>query len=109
MRTICSQEMFTKKCWQQQNLNSDPKEVWHYYNHATFTPTAKNFMLYCRLIYIHAICWTYDQSKGGDTRELQSRMVPHKITGSSHLKGPENLRIFLFVMVLLGATLKSSL
>ena len=46
-------------------------------------------MLCCRLIYnyvIHDICWTYDQSKGGDTRELKSRIVPHKITGSSHLK-----------------------
>ena len=28
-----------------------------------------------------------DKSKGGDTRELQSRMVPPKKTGSSHLKG----------------------
>ena len=29
---------------------------------------------------------TYDKSKGGNTRELQSRMVPPKKTGSSHLK-----------------------
>ena len=28
---------------------------------------------------------TYDKSKGGDTRELQSRMVPPRKTGSSHL------------------------
>ena len=40
MRTICSREIF-----------SDPKEAWHY-NHVTFTPIAKNFMLYCRLIYM---------------------------------------------------------
>ena len=32
------------------------------------------------------MCKTYDKSKGGDTRELQSRMVPPKKTGSSHLK-----------------------
>ena len=33
------------------------------------------------------MCYTYDKSKGGDTRELQSRMVPPpKKTGSSHLK-----------------------
>ena len=75
MRTICSREIFMKKCRQQQNFDSDPKEAWHY-NHVTFTPIAKTFMLYCRLIYIHAICWTYDRSKGGDTRELQSRMAP---------------------------------
>ena len=28
------------------------------------------------LYVIHSMCWTYDKSKGGDTRELQSRMVP---------------------------------
>ena len=27
------------------------------------------------------ICWTYDQSKAGDTRELQSRMVPSQNNG----------------------------
>ena len=32
------------------------------------------------------MCKTYDKSKGGDTRELQSRMVPPQKTGSSHLK-----------------------
>ena len=33
------------------------------------------------------MCKTYDKSQGGDTRELQSRMVPPpKKTGSSHLK-----------------------
>ena len=49
MRTICSREIFKKKCRQQQNFVSDPKEAWHY-NNVTFTPIAKNFMLYCRLI-----------------------------------------------------------
>ena len=49
MLTICPREIFTKKCRQQQNFVSDHKEAWHY-NHVTFTPIAKNFMLYCRLI-----------------------------------------------------------
>ena len=32
------------------------------------------------------MCYTYDKSKGGDIRELQSRMVPPpKKTGLSHL------------------------
>ena len=51
MRTICSREIFTKKCSQQQNFDSDPKEAWHH-NHVTFTPIAKHFMLYRRLIYM---------------------------------------------------------
>ena len=51
MRTICSREIFTKICRQQQNFDSDPKEAWQY-NHVTFTPIAKTFMLYCRLIYM---------------------------------------------------------
>ena len=51
MRTICSREMFTKKCQQQQNFDSDPTEAWHY-NHVTFTSIAKNLMLYCKLIYM---------------------------------------------------------
>ena len=61
-----------KKRQQQLNFDSNPKEAWHYY-HVTFTPIAKNFM---HLYVIHATCYTYDQSKGGDTRELQSRVVP---------------------------------
>ena len=54
MRTICSREIFTKKCRQQQIFDSDLKGAWHY-NHVTFTPIAKNFMLYCRLIYMLSI------------------------------------------------------
>ena len=54
MRTIRRREIFTKKCWQQQNFDSYPKEAWHY-NHVTFTPIAKNVMLYCRLIYMLSI------------------------------------------------------
>ena len=33
---------------------ADLKEAWHY-NHVTITPIAKNFMLYCRLIYTLSI------------------------------------------------------
>ena len=44
----------TKKCRQQQIFHSDLKGAWHY-NHVTFTPIAKNFMLFCRLIYMLSI------------------------------------------------------
>ena len=54
MRTICSREVLTKKCLQQQIFDSDLKGAWHY-NHVTFTPIAQNFMLYCRLIYMLSI------------------------------------------------------
>ena len=54
MRTMCTREIFMKKCRQQQILDSDLKGAWHY-NHVTFTPIAKNFMLYCRLIYMLSI------------------------------------------------------
>ena len=54
MRTMCSREIFTKKCRQQQICDSDLKGAWHY-NHVTFTPIAKNFMLCCRLIYMLSI------------------------------------------------------
>ena len=54
MRTMCSREIFTKKYRQQQIFDSDLKGAWHY-NHVTFTPIAKNFMLYCRLIYVLSI------------------------------------------------------
>ena len=81
-----SREIFTKKCRQQQIFDLDLKGAWHY-NHVTFTPIAKNFViLQIDLYVIHSMCYTYDKSKGGDTRELQSRMVPpQKKTGSSHL------------------------
>ena len=54
MRTMRSREIFTKKCRQQQIFDSDLKGAWHY-NHVTFTPIAKTFMLYCRLFYMLAI------------------------------------------------------
>ena len=78
MSTMCSREILTKKSRQQQNFDSDLNGAWHY-NHVTFTPIAKFFWLYCRLIYvIHSVCYTYSKSKGGDARELQSRVVPPK-------------------------------
>ena len=54
MHTMCSREIFTKKCRQQQIFDSDLKGAWHY-NHVTFTPIAKNFMLYCRFVYMLSI------------------------------------------------------
>ena len=55
MRTICRREIFAKKCRQQQISDSDLKGAWHY-NHVTFTPIAKKFVLYCRLVYIFILC-----------------------------------------------------
>ena len=76
MRTIGSLEIFTKKYRQQQNFDSDPKEAWHY-NHVTFAPIAKNFMLYCRLIYTLSMLYVrlMIKVKVGIPGELQSRMV----------------------------------
>ena len=87
MRTICSREIFTKKCRQQQNFDSDPKEAWHY-NHVTFTPIAKNFMLYCRLIYMLSMLYVRltIKVKVGIPESFKVGWYPHKITGSSHLK-----------------------
>ena len=86
MRTICSREIFTKKWRQQQNFDSDPKEAWHC-DHVTFTLIAKNFMLYCRLIYM--LPTLYDRLtikvKVGIPESFKVGWYPHKITGSSHL------------------------
>ena len=86
MRTICSREIFTKKCRQQQNLDSDPKGAWHY-NHVTFTPMAKNFMLYCTLIkMLSMLCFRLMiKVKVGIPENFKVGWYPHKITGSSHL------------------------
>ena len=87
MRTICSREIFTKKCRQQQNFDSDPKEAWHY-NHVTFTPIAKHFMLYCRLIYMLSMLYVRltIKVKAGIPESFKVGWYPPKITGSSHLK-----------------------
>ena len=87
MRTMCSREIFTKKCWQQQILDSDLKGAWHY-NHVTFTPIAKNFMLYCRLIYMLSILCVIltIKVKVGIPESFKVGWYPLRKTGSSHLK-----------------------
>ena len=87
MRPIRSHEIFMKKCRQQQNFDSDPKEAWHY-NHVTFTPIAKNFMLYCRLIYMLSMLYVRLTIKVrvGIPESFKVGGYPYKITASSHLK-----------------------
>ena len=87
MRTMCSREIFTKKWRQQQIFDSDLKGAWHY-NHVTFTPIAKNFMLYCRLIYMLSIlCIRLTiKVKVGIPESFKVGWYPPKKTGSSHLK-----------------------
>ena len=87
MRTMCSREIFTKKCRQQQIFDSNLKGAWHY-NHVTFTPIAKNFMLYCRLIYMLSIlCVRLTiKVKVGIPESFKVGWYPPKKTGSSHLK-----------------------
>ena len=86
MRTMCSREIFTKKCRQQQIFDSDLKGAWHY-NHVTFTPIAKIFMLYCRLIYMLSIlCVRLTiKVKVGIPESFKVGWYPPKKTGSSHL------------------------
>ena len=75
MRTICSRQIF-----------KDPKDAWHY-NHVTFTPIAKNFLLYCRLIYMLSMLYvrlTF-KVKVGTPESFKVGCYPHKITGPSHL------------------------
>ena len=87
MRTMCSREIFTKKCRQQQIFDSDLKGAWHY-NHVTFTPIAKNFMLYCRLIYtLSILCVRLTiKVKVGIPESFKVGWYPPKKTGSSLLK-----------------------
>ena len=86
MRTICSREIFRKKCRQQQNFDSDPKEASHF-NHVTFTSIAKNFMLYCRLIHMLSTLYVRlkVKVKVGIPESLKVEWYSHKINGSSHL------------------------
>ena len=86
MRTMCSREIFTKKCRQQQIFDSDLKGAWHY-NPVTFTPIAKNFMLYCRLIYMLSIlCVRLTiKVKVGIPESFKVGWYPPKKTGSSLL------------------------
>ena len=77
-----------KKCWQQQNFKSDPKEMWHVYNHVTFTLITKNFMLYCRLIYMLSMLYVRPtiKVKVGIPESFKVAWYPYKITGLSHFK-----------------------
>ena len=86
MRTMCSREIFTKKCRQQQIFDSDLKGAWHY-NHVTFTPIATNFMLYCRLIYMLSILSVRltIKVKVRIPESFKVGWYPPKKTGSSHL------------------------
>ena len=90
MRTMCSREIFTKKCRQLQIFDSDLKGAWHY-NHVTFTPIAKNLMLCCRLIYtLSILCVILTiKVKVGIPESFKVGWYPPKKTGSSHLKGVE--------------------
>ena len=87
MRTMCSREIFTKKCRQQQIFDSDLNGTWHY-NHVTFTPIAKNFMLYCILIYMLSIpCVRLTiKVKVVMPESFKVGWYPSKKIGSSHLK-----------------------
>ena len=88
MRAMCSREIFTKKCLQQQIFDSDLKGAWHY-NHVTSTPIAKNFMLYCILIYMLSILCvrlTIKVKVGIPESFKVGWYPPQKKTGSSHLK-----------------------
>ena len=89
---MCSQEIFTKKCRQQQIFDSDLKGAWHY-NHVIFTPIAKNFMLYCRLIYMLSIlCVRLTiKVKVGIPESFKVGWYPPKKTGSSHLKSRKGI------------------
>ena len=91
MRTIGSREIFTKECRQQQNFDSDPKEAWPY-NHVTFTPITKNFMLYCRLVYMLSMLYVRltIKVKVGIPESVKVGWYPHKIAGSSDLNKRKN-------------------
>ena len=97
MRTLCSREIFTKKCRQQKIFDSDLKGAWHY-NHVTFTPIAKNFMLYCRLIYMLSILCVrlMIKVKVGIPESFKVGWYPLKKTGSSHLKRDKLQIVVLF-------------
>ena len=114
MRTMCSREIFTKKCRQQQIFDSDLKGAWHY-NHVTFTPIAKNFTLYCRLIYMLSIlCVRLTiKVKVGIPESFKVGWYPTKKTGSSHLNTivtpkQSKARLHQFGNVLLGQTVSQS-
>ena len=91
MHIMCSREIFTKKCRQEQIFDSVLKAAWHY-NHVTFTPIAKNVMLYCRLIdMLSNICVRLTiKVKVGILESFKVGWYPTKKTGSSLLKRGRN-------------------
>ena len=64
-----------------------------HYNHVTFTPIAKNFMLYCRVIYtVSILCVRLTiKVKVGIPDSLKVGWYLPKKTGSSHLNNVWNL------------------
>ena len=72
--------------YQQPIFDSDLKGAWHY-NHVAFTPIAKNFMLYCRLIYVLSILSVRltIKVKVGMPESFKVEWYPPQKTGSSHL------------------------
>ena len=51
------------------------------------------------------MCWTYDKSKGGDIRELQSRMVPPpKKLGRVTLSMNQLILVFFFIVLTSNST-----
>ena len=95
MRTMCSREIFTKKCRQQPILDSDLKGACHY-NHVTFTPIAKHFMLYCRLIYMLSILCVRLTIKVrvGIPESFKVRRYPPKKLGRVTLKSVDPHLVF---------------
>ena len=115
---MCSRQIFTKKCRQQQIFDSDLKGAWHY-NHVTFTPIAKNFMLYCRLIYMLSILcvrltikvkvgipesfkvgW-YPPPPPPKKKKKLGRVTLTSFAGASSIERALNLRLFVMVCNLL--------
>ena len=89
MRTMCSRETFRKNAGNSRFSTQDLKGAWHY-NHVTFTPIAKKFMLYCRLIYMLSILRVRPtiKVKVGIPESFKVGWYPPKKSGSSHLEVP---------------------
>ena len=88
MRTMCSRDFHEKKPATAE-FRLRLQGAW-YYNHVTFTPIAKTFLLYCRLIYMLSIlCIRLTiKVKVGIPESFKVGLYREKITGSSHLKLP---------------------
>ena len=105
------------ECLNAYHQKQDPKEAWHY-NHVTVTPIAKNLMLYCRsLIYMLSMLHVRltIKVKVGIPESFKVGWYPHKITGSSQLKGGDSTKtcnaeflIPLFVCLFVFFSLKCS-